>query len=131
MIDFRLDYRSGVATYLQLVQQVRQAVLLGRLRAGDRLPTAREVCASLAINPNTVLKAYRDLEREGLVTGRPGVGTFVTGGATRPSAPDHLRRELLAWLDKAATAGLSVDDVAALVAVTLREANASTEDTVA
>jgi GntR family transcriptional regulator len=131
VIDFRLDSRSGVATYLQLVQQVRQAVLLGRLRAGDRLPTAREVCASLAINPNTVLKAYRDLEREGLVTGRPGVGTFVTGGAARPSAPDYLRRELLAWLDKAAAAGLDVDDVAALVAVTLREANASEKDTVA
>ena len=67
MIEFQLDTVSGVATYLQLVQQVRDALRLGLLEPGDQLPTAQQVVARLAINPNTVLKAYRDLEREGLV----------------------------------------------------------------
>ncbi|HPU38426.1 MAG TPA: GntR family transcriptional regulator [Microthrixaceae bacterium] len=79
MIEFHLDARSGVSPYLQLVHQVRQALLLGILREGDQLPTVKEVVAQVAINPNTVLKAYRELEHEGLATGRPGVGTFVTG----------------------------------------------------
>src|SRR6267378_1579813 len=77
MIEFQLDTASGIATYLQLVQQVRQALQLGILEPGDQLPTAQQVVAKLAINPNTVLKAYRDLEREGLVRPRPGKGTFV------------------------------------------------------
>ena len=77
MIEFQLDTVSGVATYLQLVQQVHDALRLGLLEPGDQLPTAQQVVAKLAINPNTVLKAYRDLEREGLVRGRPGQGTFV------------------------------------------------------
>src|SRR5881409_3909780 len=76
-IDFRLDPASGVPTYLQLVQQVEQAVRLGYLRQGDQLPKVREVVASLAINPNTVLKAYRELEHKGLANGRPGQGTFI------------------------------------------------------
>src|ERR1700722_16294069 len=79
MIEFHLDSRSGVAPYLQLIQQVRQALRLGMLQEGDRLPTVKEVSGSLAINPNTVLKAYRELEYEGLAAARPGVGTFVTG----------------------------------------------------
>ena len=89
MIEFQLDTGSGVATYLQLVQQVRDALRLGLLEPGDRLPTAQQVVAKLAINPNTVLKAYRDLEREGLVRGRPGMGTFVirTLPGTDPAAP--------------------------------------------
>jgi GntR family transcriptional regulator len=77
MIEFDLDNSSGVATYLQLVQQVRDALRLGMLEPGERLPTAQQVVARLAINPNTVLKAYRDLEREGLVRARPGQGTFI------------------------------------------------------
>ena len=72
MIEFHLDTRSGVPTYLQLVQQVRQAVRLGISQPGDQLPTVKEVVGSLAINPNTVLKAYRELDREGLVEGRRG-----------------------------------------------------------
>src|ERR1700733_15205837 len=83
MIEFQLDTTSGVATYLQLVQQVRQALQLGILEPGDQLPTAQQVVAKLAINPNTVLKAYRDLEREGLVRPRPGQGTFVVGALPR------------------------------------------------
>ena len=77
MIQFQLDAASGVATYLQLVQQVHDALRLGLLEPGEQLPTAQQVVAKLAINPNTVLKAYRDLEREGLVRARPGQGTFV------------------------------------------------------
>ena len=79
MIEFHLDSRSGVSPYLQIVQQVRQALRVGLLREGDQLPTVKEVVGQLAINPNTVLKAYRELEHEGLASARPGVGTFVTG----------------------------------------------------
>ena len=94
MIEFHLDSRSGVSPYLQIVQQVRQALRLGLLHEGDQLPTVKEVVAQLAINPNTVLKAYRELEHEGLASARPGVGTFVTGSLgggldrrPRPAAP--------------------------------------------
>ena len=87
MIEFQLDAGSGVATYLQLVQQVHQALRLGLLKPGDQLPTAQQVVAKLAINPNTVLKAYRDLEREGLVRGRPGAGTFVIRTLPGPTPP--------------------------------------------
>ncbi|HVR80464.1 MAG TPA: GntR family transcriptional regulator [Acidimicrobiia bacterium] len=122
MIDFWLDSRSGVAPYLQVVQQVRHAFRLGMLREGDQLPTVKDVVASLAINPNTVLKAYRELEHEGLVKPRPGVGTFVTR-----SLPDDmieiyrpLRRELESWLVKARRAGLDHESIEALVASTFR-----------
>ncbi len=94
MIEFQLDETSGVATYLQLVQQVHQALRMGMLEPGDRLPTAQQVVAKLAINPNTVHKAYRELEREGLVRARPGLGTFVTRApsGTRPGHPGPLPR---------------------------------------
>src|SRR5882672_3870700 len=78
MIEFHLDARSGVPTYLQIVQQVRRAIRLGLLRPGDQLPTVKEVVGSLAINPNTVLKAYRALDLEGLTEARRGQGTFVS-----------------------------------------------------
>ncbi len=77
MVDYRIDRRSGVATYVQIVQQTKQAIRLGLLAPGDKLPTAREVVEATAVNPNTVLKAYRELEREGLVEARRGLGTFV------------------------------------------------------
>ena len=98
MIEFHLDTRSGVAPYLQLVHQVRQALRLGLLREGDQLPTVKEVVARLAINPNTVLKAYRELEHDGLVAARPGVGTFVTRTLSDASLAAHgpLRQELRA-----------------------------------
>src|SRR5690242_12948010 len=103
MIEFHLNPASGVATYLQLVQQVHQALRLGLLEPGDRLPTAQQVVASLAINPNTVLKAYRDLEREGLVRARPGLGTFIVGKLQRtdPREQDRFRRLMDEWLRKA------------------------------
>ena len=121
MIEFHLDPTSGVATYLQLVQQVRQALRLGLLEPGDRLPTAQQVVVSLAINPNTVLKAYRDLERDGLVEGRPGVGTFVlkTLGGPRTDHP-RLRRRLERWMSDARDAGLDDDSISALFDATLR-----------
>jgi DNA-binding transcriptional regulator YhcF (GntR family) len=119
VFDFRLDPVSGVPSYLQLVHQVRQAVLLGFLEPGDRLPLIREVVESLAINPNTVAKAYRQLEQERLVRGRPGQGTFVTatGVATvSPAAYSSLRRGLEGWLRRAYAAGLDEPGVAALFA---------------
>src|SRR5437763_14093171 len=122
MIEFQLDTASGVATYLQLVQQVRQALQLGILEPGDRLPTAQQVVAKLAINPNTVLKAYRDLEREGLVRARPGLGTFVVG--TLPRTDPHVQARLLtsmtAWLRKARAAGLGPDDIEAIYRTAFR-----------
>jgi DNA-binding transcriptional regulator YhcF (GntR family) len=124
MIEFHLDSRSGVATYLQIVQQVKEALRLGVLDLGDQLPTVREVVADLAINPNTVAKAYRDLEREGLVVARPGRGTFIADTLAAPSLQHHdaLRRELERWLAAAVQAGLDEESIRALISNTLREA---------
>ena len=124
MFVFRLESRSGVPPYLQLVHQVRQAVLLGYLQDGDRLPMIREAVEQLAINPNTVSKAYRQLEQEGLASAKPGVGTFVTGAPANPIAPARyatLRRGLERWLASAHEAGLDDEAVGALVAVVRRE----------
>jgi GntR family transcriptional regulator len=123
MIEFQLDRGSGLATYLQLVQQVKHALRLGVLEPGDRLPTAREVVASLTINPNTVLKAYRELEREGLVEPRPGQGTFIRRSLAGPALEAHagLRLELTRWLRAARDAGLDQEDLTALFTSTLRE----------
>jgi GntR family transcriptional regulator len=116
MIEFQLDTTSGVATYLQLVQQVRQALQLGILEPGDRLPTAQQVVTKLAINPNTVLKAYRELERDGLVSARPGIGTFVTRSLADDSLAAHepLRRDLERWLGRARAAGVDDESIEAL-----------------
>src|SRR6266568_3012090 len=123
MLRFQLDDRNGVATYLQLAQQVRHSLRLGLLRPGDKLPTAKEVVAKLAINPNTVLKAYRELEREGLVTPRPGLGTFVTGTLSSgdPGERAGLAAELADWLRKARESGLDQEDVEALYRAAVRE----------
>jgi len=125
MFRFRLDGSSGVPPYLQLVHQVRQSLLLGYLRHGDRLPTVKEVAVDLAINPNTVVKAYRQLEHEGLVAGRPGQGTFITGAPAEssppPAASQALRRSLRHWLATAAEAGLSEDAITALIAAVRRD----------
>ncbi|MFI7454770.1 GntR family transcriptional regulator [Nonomuraea sp. NPDC049714] len=124
MIEFHLDGRSGVSPYLQLVQQVRQALRLGLLREGDQLPTVKDVVARLAINPNTVLKAYRELEHEGLAAARPGIGTFVTKTLTDASLAAHgpLRRDLQRWLAKARRAGLDEESIEALFMTTFRTA---------
>jgi GntR family transcriptional regulator len=122
VIEFHLDPRTGVAPYLQIVQQVRQALLLGLLSEGDQLPTVKQVVAKVAINPNTVLKAYRDLEREGLVAPKPGVGTFVTKSLGQDSLAEHepLRRDLAAWLARARAAGLTEAGIEALFTSTFR-----------
>ncbi len=124
MIEFSLDERSGVSPYLQVAQQVRRAMRLGLLQAGDQLPTVKDVVARLAINPNTVLKAYKELERDGLVAARQGVGTFVTRTLVGPSLAAHepLRRELHRWLTKARLAGLDDDSIEALFTSTFRSA---------
>ena len=122
MIEFHLDARSGVAPYRQLIHQVRQALRLGLLREGDQLPKVKDVVAGLAINPNTVLKAYRELEYEGLVAARPGIGTFVTGTLDGGPLAAHepLRRDLQRWLSKARLAGLDDESIEALFVSTFR-----------
>jgi GntR family transcriptional regulator len=124
MIEFHLDPHSGVSTYLQIVQQVKDALRLGIIDVGDQLPTVREVVAELAINPNTVAKAYRELEREGLVTARQGRGTFVASTLAAASVEHHarLRLELKRWLEAAERAGLEEESIRALMSSTLREA---------
>ena len=121
-IEFQLDPVSGVATYLQLVQQVRDALRLGLLEPGDRLPTAQQVVARLAINPNTVLKAYRDLEREGLVKGRPGMGTFVIRSlpGTDPAAQQRFLAAMTDLLRSARSAGLGPDDIESIYRTAVR-----------
>lgn len=124
MIEFHLDGRSGVSPYLQLVQQVRRALRLGLLSEGDQLPTVKDVVSRLAINPNTVLKAYRELEHDGLVSARPGVGTFVTRTLADNTLAAHgpLRASLEQWLTKARRAGLDDESIEALFLATFRSA---------
>ena len=124
VIQFRLSPRSGVSPYLQLVQQVRQALRLGMLLPGDQLPTVKTVAGTLTINPNTVLKAYRELEHEGLVAGRPGQGTFVVKSLAGPppGTQVELQRSLQRWLRSAVDAGLDVDSIVALFETSLRAA---------
>ena len=125
MISFRVDVRSAVPPYLQIAQQVRLALRMGTLRIGDQLPTVREVVAATAINPNTVLKAYRDLEREGLIEARPGQGTFVRGLPPGPPPGTHARlsRSLARWVREARAAGLDNESMESLLRVTLRAAD--------
>jgi len=116
VIDFNLDPGSGVAPYMQLVHQVRRALRLGLLCEGDQLPTVKQVVARVAINPNTVAKAYRELEHEGLLGARPGIGTFVIKTLSDASLAAHgpLRQELGRWLAKARRAGLDDESIEAL-----------------
>ncbi|WP_329141293.1 GntR family transcriptional regulator [Streptomyces sp. NBC_01476] len=123
-MTFRIERRSGVAAYQQIVQQTKQALRLGQLTPGDKLPSAAEVVAATAINPNTVLKAYRELENEGLVEARQGVGTFVRRSLAQPgaAADSPLRESLGTWMTAARGAGLDREDVAALVSAALDDA---------
>src|SRR5271163_2951281 len=123
MISFRVDGRSVVPPYLQIVQQVRQALRMGLIDVGDQLPSVREVVAATAINPNTVLKAYRDLEREGLVEARSGQGTFVRALPPGPPPGTHSRlgRKLATWVREARTAGLDDEAIESLLRTTLQD----------
>lgn len=120
---FRLDPASGVPTYAQLVHQVEHALRLGYLQPGDQLPRVRDVVAALAINPNTVLKAYKELEGKGLVVGRPGQGTFVHGTLEQVDLAKltSVRRSLVAWLADAMAVGLDEDGIVALFTTALRD----------
>ena len=128
-IEFRLDSGSGVPTYMQLVRQVEHALRLGYLKPGDQLPKVRDVVAMLAINPNTVLKAYRELETKGLAAGRPGQGTFIQIGLSQIALPElaGLRRSLVGWLTAANGAGLDEDGIVALFTSALRDFRAAPE----
>lgn len=131
MVAYRIDRRSGIPAYVQLVLQTKQALRLGELAIGDQLPTAKEVVGALAINPNTVLKAYRELERDGLVEPRPGLGTFVIASLAKPGMAEKaaLRSELDRWVAHAVAAGLDRSDIEALVASTLDSRYENTGDT--
>ncbi len=122
-VEFRLDAASGVPVYLQLVHQVEHALRLGYLTPGDQLPKVRDVVASLAINPNTVLKAYKELETKGLTAGRPGQGTFIRATLSQVALPEltGLRRSLSGWLAAADGAGLDQDGMVALFTSALRD----------
>ncbi|MFF3209064.1 GntR family transcriptional regulator [Streptomyces sp. NPDC002886] len=128
MLEYRIDRRSGIATYLQIVQQTKQALRLGLLEPGDKLPTAREVVEATAINPNTVLKAYRELEREGLVEAKRGLGTFIRKSLGGAPAESPLRTELADWARRAREAGMERDDAAALFSAVLEEHFKGDED---
>jgi len=120
-IEFRLDRQSGVPAYRQLVDQVRQALRLGILRPDDRLPTVRDVVRQIAINPNTVHRAYRELEQQGLTEGRPGSGTFVKDTLDQvPDERSELRQDLEAWVRSARRAGLADEGITALIAEAMR-----------
>ena len=123
MIEYRIDRRSGVTPYMQIVQQTRHAMRLGLLVPGDKLPTAREVVATTAVNPNTVLKAYRELEHEGLVDSRAGVGAFVrrTLGRLEASVESPLGTELRGWMQRAKQTELERVDIEALVKAVIDE----------
>jgi GntR family transcriptional regulator len=130
MIHFRLDPRSGVPPYRQLVDQVHQMVSLGLLRAGDQLPPVRVVMRQITINPNTVHRAYRDLEAEGLVEGRQGRGTFVLEVQEPPTPPQRqaeLHEDLVAWIEKARLAGMDDEAILALVALAMQTRNIAKE----
>jgi GntR family transcriptional regulator len=122
-VEFRLDPSSGVPTYLQLVQQVEHALRLGYLQPGDQLPKVRDVVAALTINPNTVLKAYKELEGKGLAAGRPGQGTFIQATLSQVTLPElsELRRSMVGWLASAEATGLDEDGVVALFTSVLRD----------
>lgn len=122
-IEFRLDSHSGVPVYMQIVQQVQRALRLGFLIIGDQLPTVREVVSKLPINPNTVFKAYRELESEGLVETRPGLGTFIVRTLADDTLARHdaLRLELIDWIQECRTAGLNDESIEALFLFALQE----------
>ncbi len=122
-ISFHLSTSSGVPAYMQLVEQIRQALRMGALNVGDKLPTVKEVVAEVAVNPNTVMKAYWELEHEGLVEGRQGVGTFIV---CRPSGPPpgtqvRLARGLDRWVQTARSEGLDDESIESMVRDTLRK----------
>jgi GntR family transcriptional regulator len=128
---FHISNHSGVPAYLQLVQQVKQDIRLGLLKEGDRLPAVREVVTMIAINPNTVVKAYRELENQGFIEKRSGIGTFVSRQPAGPS-PDTqaaLLDKLDGWIAEAMTAGLDEESTEALFNMALHKRREEQHDT--
>ena len=118
-IQFRLDRRSGVPVYRQLVDQVEQALDLGVLRRGDQLPPLSQVVGQLAINPNTVHRAYQELELKGVTEARQGIGTFVVKSTSSPVPPARrqaLERSLGRWVRSAMSVGLDERSIRTLLA---------------
>jgi GntR family transcriptional regulator len=122
-IEFYLDRGSGVPTYLQLVHQVDYALRLGFLGTGDRLPRIKDVTRALAVNPDTVMKAYRELELRGIATGRPGLGTFIVAAPEVAGLGEMaaMQRKLMSWLAEAAAAGIDEAGTRALFAAAIRD----------
>ena len=110
----RIDHQSGVPFYRQIIEQVKFAIGRGDLGAGDRLPTVRQLAVDLSVNPNTVIRAYRELEIQGMLDPQQGSGTFVSGH--RPEI-DKLERQrmldqiLTNMLARASSYGLTLDDL--------------------
>ena len=132
MIAFQLDDTCGLPPYHQLVRQVRHALRLGLLREDDQLPTVKDLSTRLGINPNTVLKAYRELDHSGLVTTRAGIGTFIAVTLAEGPLSTHspLGGELVRWVSAARQAGLDDETIEALFATALRDiGRESTEET--
>lgn len=117
-IEFKLNPNLGIPVYTQIMQQVRRAMRLGFLLLGDQLPTVKEVVGQIPVNPNTVLKAYRELEMEGLVETRQGQGTFIIKDLVDPAISHHrkLRGKFIAWVSECRQTGLSDESIEALVA---------------
>ncbi|MGB8267313.1 MAG: GntR family transcriptional regulator [Candidatus Velthaea sp.] len=116
-VSFTIDPRSGVPIYAQLVEQVKRSVAIGALAAGERLPTVKALAVDLTVNPNTVARAYRDLEREGVIETSPGRGSFVSGDApaTRRAVADVSGASFEAAVREAKAIGLSRAEVATIV----------------
>ena len=112
--QFGLDLHSGVPVYRQLIDQVRGAVASGALSAGDQLPTVRQLAVDLAINPNTVMRAYRELELGGLLETHQGTGTFISDkkpGKKSAERERQLGQMISEFAARAGAAGFTVEDV--------------------
>ncbi|HEY2039003.1 MAG TPA: GntR family transcriptional regulator [Edaphobacter sp.] len=112
---FRLDHQSGVPVYRQLIDQVQAGIATGALSAGDQLPTVRRVAVDLAINPNTVVRAYREMEVRGILDTQQGTGTFVAEGSRVEHSKDERERMLLQLVTefaaRAGSAGFKIHEV--------------------
>lgn len=118
-----VDPRSGVPIYLQVIEQIKRSVAVGILQAGEQLPTVKQLALDLTINPNTVAKAYRDLERDGVIETSPGRGSFVrTNGvaeSAKAAASDVAREALEAAVREAKSVGLNRNEVRGLAEAAL------------
>ncbi len=112
-----VDPRSGVPIYLQVIEQVKRSVALGILASGEQLPTVKQLALDLTINPNTVAKAYRELERDGVIETSPGRGSFVKSNGstdTTKAASDVARGAIEAAVREAKSIGLTADEIRSL-----------------